>query len=446
MDFLTIHKIKEKLLLLSIFFLPFTYALVLPFFFPVKVYEVLFSIVVLLSVAEVIITLKIPAKTHYLYKYLILFFIVVLFSTLLSFYTLSNFTGLPDWATDRFAPVYGNLMELLYLAFDILFLIFVANYVSRSEENFKKVLKVVLCSAVVAGLYGFYVFLSEMLGLSTLYLPSPDNTRVVQPFIFMNRIASTFREPNFYAGFLVCLIPITASLFLTENQYSIFSKKFTGFLLIVLLVSLIFTFSTAGLVAVFFSFLFMYFLFLRFGRKLRPTLFLLFLGILLIIVALRTDLYDLLFRIKLFGTEDNYLTLSRKQRIETITYAIELFFRYPLLGIGLGNYSIYLYKILNVYTSFPYIVNNLYFEALCEHGIIGFFLLIVFLLKLLFYHLKMLRKVNKEQEKVVIIGLLSGLIGILVMFNAFPSHSLTFWWFAFGISIGYLWHLEKKYT
>ena len=123
-----------------------------------------------------------------------------------------------------------------------------------------------------------------------------------------------------------------------------------------------------------------------------------------------------------------------------------LFIKYPVLGIGLGNYSIFLYKVLNVFTTFPYTVNNIYFETLCENGLIGFSILMIFLFKLFVYHIKILRKLENLKEKVIVVGLLSSLTAILFMFNAFPSHSLSFWWVTFGICIGYLWRLDEKYN
>ena len=94
---------------------------------------------------------------------------------------------------------------------------------------------------------------------------------------------------------------------------------------------------------------------------------------------------------------------SQVERIGNVKTALRLFYDHPLLGVGIGGFSVYAYKIEGV-ERFKY-PHNIVLELLCELGLVGLLLFFV----IIFFAFKTLISLHRRQE-IVAIAFLSLLI------------------------------------
>ena len=110
-----------------------------------------------------------------------------------------------------------------------------------------------------------------------------------------------------------------------------------------------------------------------------------------------------------FFAGDELYSNSFNDRVSSLMNAIELYKENPLFGSGVNTYPYYYSTDSSIA-----IVNNIYFETLCEFGIIGFVIFFLFLYLLIFYNFRYK------------IQLLLTLFPLLIYLNAFPTIWIPF--------------------
>jgi O-antigen ligase len=436
-------------ILTAIFFLPFTYVLVLNFGFPLKVYEVVISLFLIVIIARGLVSGKITFKFHKYYYPIFLFAFVVLITGLPNLvFILDKFDHFPEWAVGRDRPYVSFFLEFIYLIlFNIFFSILVANRIV-DEENFYKVLRVICISSIVVSIYGLYEGVGAKFNIPIHRLPSPDDRRAIMGFYGgMPRISSTFREPSYFAGYLVSLIPITLSQLLIDKNY----RQISTFLLFASLffqsICFLLTFSTGGWLSLVVGMLFFLLLYFRMKKAFVAFVLIPFLIILFIFISqpiFKSEIFRLLIYNKLFSQEMGPEAYSRIDRTRNFVNGLRLFSRYPVFGVGLSNYGLLVANLLSEEVGARQITNNIYIKMLAETGIIGFSFFIMFLSKIFVDLLRSFKETKDRAERMNLAGLLSSFAAILATYNAFPTFAVSFHWVTFGIFIGYLSLIKSK--
>jgi len=151
-----------------------------------------------------------------------------------------------------------------------------------------------------------------------------------------NRVAGMLGSPNYYAQILVILVPLTISQFLDEH--SIFLKLLAAWSAIVCSLSIFFTYSRGGTVALLIT-LFATAVY----RKLRLTFLLL--ALLVSILVLRfvpNPFFERLQTIPdaLTGKISYVDEVSFRGRASEFIVAVQMFMDHPFFGVGVDNYPI----------------------------------------------------------------------------------------------------------
>ena len=246
----------------------------------------------------------------------------------------------------------------------------------------------------------------------------------------MGRIKGLFDNPNDLALHLVTMVPIAVGLAMAK------AGMFRKFVYIgatgLMVAAIVVTFSRGGflgLVAVSF------FLVLKLGRKQRfPTMAGFFLAVVLFF-ALAPGSYGS--RLSTIFNIGGDLTGSASQRNQVLKRSILVTLRYPLFGVGLGNFH---------YKSFQELgTHNAYTQVGSEMGIPAMIMYIMFLV----YPYKRLKEIEKATDGkkderyyyYLSIGLRAGLIGYMV---ASFFAAVAYQWYIYYL-VGYAIALRRIY-
>jgi len=246
----------------------------------------------------------------------------------------------------------------------------------------------------------------------------------------MGRIKGLFDNPNDLALHLVTMVPIAVGLAMAKAGML---RKFVYIGAACLMVAaIVVTFSRGGflgLVAVSF------FLVLKLGRKQRfPTMAGFFLAVVLFF-ALAPGGYGS--RLSTIFNISGDLTGSGSQRNQVLKRSILVTLRYPLFGVGLGNFH---------YKSFQELgTHNAYTQVGSEMGIPAMIMYIMFLV----YPYKRLKEIEKATDGkkderyyyYLSIGLRAGLIGYMV---ASFFAAVAYQWYIYYL-VGYAIALRRIY-
>lgn len=282
--------------------------------------------------------------------------------------------GLVGFASILYAPqpvvVWDALLDYVK---DAVIAIVVVVLLKRAP-NFRHVIWTLLLAGILMGtitVYQYYTktFTSDYGGFG--------QAEVMQIVGATNdyRISGVIGDPNFYAQIMVVLVPLALERFLHEKR--ILLRLVAGWALIVTALSVVFTFSRGGFLAL--AVVLFLFLLLYPPKPNRMPLFLL--AVIIVMSLVPISYYDRILSInQLFTASDvgfrtNDLAI-RGRASETLT-AIEMFKDHPILGVGLKNFP-YLYmeyskSIGLAPSSSQRSPHNLYLETAAETGTVGLF-------------------------------------------------------------------------
>lgn len=409
-----------------LFFLPFTQALTINLFFPLKISELLLFLIFFIFIQkkwnhEFIKTMK---KAEVLF----LFLIVVSFSFLANSFWVYDYTlkSIPF----RIGKIPDSFLRLVYIYINVIAFVISIYFIGKNKISS---LNYWINGAILAAIYGWYLFIFSALDLPYFKLFGMDDN----PQTLMGIVRTgTFKEGNFFSLFLILSCSIAFYL----------KKVRTAWFFIITVLT---TFSTIGLLSAF-LFLLVYFK-RRIFKKYNIKIFLLTSPAILvaIIFLLKTDFYEKYVYDKLFTPIENLTpsNLSKVDRYLTGRIAFKEGVNNPFVGVGPNNYPLHYDKYNNIKDivknntewSLNYfkrenrkaIPNNVYLEVWAEYGIIGFLLFLLFLLNTLFVAIRI--------KNVAIIG---GLVAMYLSLNAFPSFIMIFLWVFFAIPYALLYQQQ----
>lgn len=389
-------------------FLPFTQALTLNIFFPLKISEIALVILILFYFNKKVIS----RDTVWFFNnnlIILLLAVVVTLSFIVNIYW--KYPYPPKTIPFRINRVGDSFIRLCYF-----YLCLAAYFISfRLFTKNIKILEKWVLGAMIVAVYGWYLFLSSGLHLPYLKLPGMGEPQILGGFIR----CSTFKEGNYFGLFL--LLSASVSFYLKKIAKGWF-----------LLFSVIVSMSTISIISVFIFILYYY-------RKklLRLSVLLKVIPVVCIgmLLFIQTDFYQKYVYEKLFDstktlTQNNF---SKVDRVITGNVAFYSGIENPFFGVGPANYGLH-YDYYNNYKKIVVdrneyfdhfaqrkneraIPNNVYLEVLSEYGVIAIILFILFLFLILTkaYYLK---------EDAIVAGIFS----IIMSFNAFPSFIMLFIW------------------
>jgi len=411
-------KVKlQHLFNVFLLFLPFTQALTINVFFPLKISEILLFLLVL-----TIIWFRLD-KNHLR--------VLTKPITLLPFIVLATASFLINifWKYDysltqldfRIGQVPDSLLRLIYIYLNVMSF-FISFYLYTKGKN--KALSFWVIGAVIASIYGWYLFLSSTLNIPYIKLfGMEENPQALNGIIR----CGTFKEGNFFGLYLLLSASIAFHLKKTKTAWF-------------LMASILMTFSTVSLISAC-----LYFLILSRKGILKKSVINTFIMLLPLVVLgsiyfFKSDFYQKYVYEKLF-TPVHKLTpanLSKVDRYLSSRIAFKQGIDNPILGVGPFNYSLHyqnyndVEKIVKNHSEWSLnyfnrkntrkIPNNVYMEVWAEYGILGFLLFSLFLLSTLLVSIK-----NRNHN------ITAGLLSMYLSFNAFPSFIMLFIWTYFAI-------------
>ncbi len=297
-----------------------------------------------------------------------------------------------------------KIINALILSGFILSLIGVAQFVLQFFIGINPI--IIFWSKYVSPLFYGNTFGAEVIS-NPSWLVNISGATILRSF-------SLFPDPHMFSFYLGLLIPIVLAIVLIERRRhsrmspaEFLDSKFLYFILFVMLLAELFTFSRGGYIGMIFGISAVIILLWRrisFNKKV-------ILGLIsaAAIVFLLITSQSVLSR---FLSSFDFNEGSNVERIKNWNQGCEMFADNFFLGVGIGNYSLEINPTIE-YRS-PVYAHNLYLDIGAE---IGIFALLIWLL-LVGITIWQLYKVSKKTEDSFFRALSLGLIGSLVWFSA----------------------------
>lgn len=303
-----------------------------------------------------------------------------------------------------------------------------------------RVVRVLIASAAVVGLFGMFQFVGDLIGLPRgLTLIDIGFSKVVFGF---PRIHAFSLEPLYLGNYLLLPLSLLAALLLMDVRTRLPKLLLLGLFLLLGIV-LVLTVSRGAYAAAGVSVLL---LAMSLPREVLQPRHLLAVGGLLVIVAGAsygflassestegtTALENFQRHVLL---EDFQGSASGEGRLYSFTQAYELWNTHRWLGVGPGNFgpATRNYPDPKV-DSAPGITNNQYLEVLAETGLVGFGVLFVLVLSLILRSMVALRQTVDPLVRAVLIGGTAAFVGMLVQYNFFSTLYIIHIW----VTVGFL--------
>jgi O-antigen ligase len=401
----------EYIFKLFLLFLPFTQALTINIFFPLKISEVLLVLLIFILLQTRFRSDFINSLSRI--KVLYFFMTLVTISFLVNIFW--NYPYTLKSVDFRVGPEIDSFLRLGYIYLNILGLIIGLYYLSKNLQ----LLRYWLYGAIAASLYSWYLVFSSAIGIPYLKLFGMEE----YPQTIMGMVRSgTFKEGNFFGLYLILSGSIAFYLKRTKIAWLLFLTVLT-------------TFSTISIIsAVVFILIYLKNVFLRLA-SLRIFIISIPFVIIASILFVNSQFYEKYVEQKLF-TPMATLTpanLSKVDRYLTGKIAFEAGYDNPVFGVGPFNYGLHYDHYNNINDivenqtdwSRNYfkrknkraITNNVYLEVWAEYGVLGFILFCSFLISTLWLSIK-----NRS------LAITAGLLALYISLNAFPSFIILFLW------------------
>lgn len=236
----------------------------------------------------------------------------------------------------------------------------------------------------------------------------------------MMGIDITYSDPNSFAASIAYSLPFVWALICSKFKENWLKICLVGYFALAL-ISIIFTGSRSGMVA---TLLFFVMAWMKTSKKVVGLVVLSFL--LIFLWGFMPTNYQIRFKsIFIKGIAEKGADVSAQGRIVGLKQGIRLFKRYPVLGIGPGNFKYGWYGIKEFANA-----HNLYGQLLGELGAIGFLFFLFLVYKIVTTHWYCIRQVkdsNDEYEYAkffILVSTASIQVIILLLFNGNFGHNL----------------------
>ncbi|KPK62671.1 hypothetical protein AMJ83_10135 [candidate division WOR_3 bacterium SM23_42] len=241
-----------------------------------------------------------------------------------------------------------GMIEYMIRAFLVLYLVY--NSFSKGEEIFR-LFKIIVFSMFLSSIISFFAMIGS-LSLSVETLLS----------LFSTRFAGTIVDPNFYAMTIAGIIPLAFVLITEEKRIAL--KAFWIISVFFLMLTIVFSQSRTGIIAI--SIIFIYSLY-NLMRKKRVEILFFIIPIIVILILIPPAFW---FRMSVFVeslSSGARADTSVVHRLLLLRSALDVFLKNPIFGVGLGNFE----AIAGRYTIDPMVCHNTYLEIASNLGLLG---------------------------------------------------------------------------
>lgn len=253
-----------------------------------------------------------------------------------------------------------------------------------------------------------------------------------------NRIAGMLGSPNYYAQVLVILVPIAINQFWDER--SIILKFLAGWSALVCILSIFFTYSRGGVVALAVTLLAV----IIYRRLKLPFLLMVVLASILVLRFVPNPFFERLQTIPdaLTGKISYVDEISFRGRTSELIVAAQMFMDHPLIGVGVDNYPVYYQEYSRRVGLDPRSeqrqAHNLFLRTAAETGLAGiitFGLILWMMIKSVIDAYRHFKQAGMEKYANLVAAFGLSIFGFLSdsMFthNAFPRY----FWILVGIAL-----------
>lgn len=325
-----------------------------------------------------------------------------------------------------------GVMVLSFLAFMIL-VPFVSVFMVNTKRRLKIALYVLLASAFIFSLFGFFQFLGDMIGLSPAVTGLA--ARYTKEVLGFPRIQSTFIEPLYFANYL--LIPLLLSFFFLLKRTDPKRNFFFLVIFLVSLVALVLTISKGAILSLGIIALAVGVFQVRsiFSQKNLPYLFIILSFIALLVWGTYSSLSAQPDIQKYYTKAYDIVTgASVTERQEAYDVAFEAFGKSPLIGIGVGNFGPYFsgYPLSSPSFGWP-ITNNQYLEILSETGLLGLLFFLIFICSIFYYSIWAYKSTSDSFLRTVLFALNLAFLGVLIQYMTFSTLYIMHIWILIGL-------------
>jgi len=279
----------------------------------------------------------------------------------------------------------GSLRDFAMNILSVLLIIVMINNL-KNREKLIKIMNFIIYASFFATVYGIYQYFAGV-PMQSGWVDPNSNISI--------RVFSTFENPNLFAEYLLLVIPLSLIKVINEKGKNRFIFLF---ILLIQIIAMGLTFSRGGWL----------------GLIILVAVFILLMKRDLIIKLIPFGLISLFFipdsiimRIKTIGDLSDS---SNYYRFQIWQKAIEIIKDFFLTGVGLGFESFRAISNLYIKDFSPYHAHNTYLEIGIEIGIVG---LIVFLM-IIYKAFSDVKNQNDKNIKIYVVGLMSGILGLLV--------------------------------
>jgi len=400
----------------GILFLSFPVA-VIDVGFPLKLYEVFFLLsIVVVAFKAFLFGMKVSRDEI---KVLAVFLVFILYAGVFGVFGTMSVMGRVEggWALKE-SPGFSFIFEVTYLFFAFLVVLLVFVLVNKKGvyvcvDFIKR--GVFLISSISLMAYIVFLFRGDVVTLfeQAIVLPA------IPP-----RIQGFFVEPSHFAY----LLASASFFFLRDGRWG--KIRF-----MVVLSTLLFTFSTSGWLAFIFIFcVYMYISKAKLTFFFYMMLFLVLFVFSYISVEPVRDVVDVSIVQKLVGDEGVY-SASRIHRLKKWEEAIEVYQSAPFFGIGVSNFGLVLSQSGLRHSDFIDNVGNVFIEILIETGPVGLLLILI----LHFLSIRMffiaLRCCSNEKDRGMLLAIGMAYLALLVGWFHFPSMLLMYYWVVLALLV-----------
>lgn len=275
------------------------------------------------------------------------------------------------------------------------------------------------------------------------------------------RCTASFSNPNSFAGWLIVIIPLFLGLLATDRIRSKILKILLSFLIVLLLVCLLMTYSRGAWLSFLIGiFVMACYLVTNFVIKSKMRSLIIGVCLFIMILSFAQPIVKAISRISFCGfptLKDRINSIEEIKnddpslipyssdliRFELLKAPLKIIKEYLLIGCGLNTYS----KVAQDYKSFEYgaqYPHNSFLQKTAETGLLGLF---AFLLVLFSFFIVSVRHILVYANNSLVLGLLSGILAFLVHgffeSNFYALQLVVLFWFMLGLTMAVI-NLEKQ--
>ncbi|MBU2236340.1 O-antigen ligase family protein [Patescibacteria group bacterium] len=322
---------------------------------------------------------------------------------------------------------------LLFTLFTIVFSLLIPQLVNR-ESHVKIIIRLVVISAFIVGVFGIFQFLGDIIGLPQSITGLRDlYTKEVLGF---PRIQSTALEPLYFANYLLIPLGLLCTLFLGKSKNIRYS--YLIFLIIFLGLNLVLTVSRGGYLGFVVILVVLGIYYFKRIFTSRKTPILLVSAVIIAYFAVRLLGLGNTVNLEIFKGHvvNAFYGAAYSERVETLEIAMDGYYQHPWIGVGVGGFGPYASVHPYVEPSDGWnIVNNESIELLAEVGILGLLSFIVMFAIVIFRSIKAIQVTKDSYLRAIMIGFLAVFIGIFAQYQTFSTLYIMHVWFVIGMMV-----------